>query len=860
MAEKSKPQSVADVTYKSQSKTKLQQQIMSFGFSSEQLRNLQKAAGIMKSASKMTEDDLQKLYNQAVKLEDQLYKKKSLHEKLQYQQQLKAAQEAKLAELKALDEIAAKNNAKLHKEYQEKITAIENEISRRKSLEQDFINYIKKSNNATAADKKAVLILEQSNLKAKTEEKQIELDLLTSGKAAKKEQAERLKVEQSIKKEELDSLETQKKAAKTAEERAKLEDEIKDKKKEIKSISEDIAKSEQESKTAEDKEAESKQKRGQYAALGKQIGREITDYMNQFGDFTTTILTNLQGTNKNLYNILPQIQAAAAISPFTTQMEVLQNLANLTDAGLVYNVEQRAFLEAIASKIATTFDVANGTLLRLIRIQQQDSTKQRMALEASLTEFLNNMFEDSTYMRDNFDTVSSTIIDAVSQLGRDQGFEFEYVVQKWLGALQSIGLSSETIGMIARAINMLGTGDVTGIAGNSGIQTLLAMSTNGNYANILTQGLNSTTANTVISNMVSYLKSVSTNDNQVIRSQYANMFGLSMADMNAIMNLDNDTLAAVSDSLLSFSDATEKFNQLYSTMMARTHVAEIVSNIKDNVMQTASIGLAGNPVMATLWQLLDTADRLIDTDIPAIQAFGSGVNLENSIVGLAKLGMAGIGLFLGGINTVAGALSNGGVGINAFNASDSTRRGSGFTGILGATTDDSAAISYKQSGSTEDFESQTLAEGAKDADRKSGIVNDQIEKEKLVVKENYDFEGLGYLQKLVEGDNLETAPLSVNLIGFAENAQTQLKNKVLSAIKEGAIDDLNRSLATGSGWSVEDEDFTLLDVMVMLYRVLKAGESDTCVRVDQVLKNNGNDIFMNLGRTFDNYTFTEKSI
>ena len=41
--------------------------------------------------------------------------------------------------------------------------------------------------------------------------------------------------------------------------------------------------------------------------------------------------------------------------------------------GIAFNVEQRAFLDTISEKIATTFEATDASLLKLVRIQQADS-------------------------------------------------------------------------------------------------------------------------------------------------------------------------------------------------------------------------------------------------------------------------------------------------------------------------------------------------------------------------------------------------------------------------------------------------------------------------------------------------------
>jgi hypothetical protein len=69
-------------------------------------------------------------------------------------------------------------------------------------------------------------------------------------------------------------------------------------------------------------------------------------------------------------------------------------------------VEQRAFLQTMTDKIATTFNAFDSNLLKIIRIQQEDSTVYRMGAEAQLTKFFNSNFQDSTYMSDVYDTVS----------------------------------------------------------------------------------------------------------------------------------------------------------------------------------------------------------------------------------------------------------------------------------------------------------------------------------------------------------------------------------------------------------------------------------------------------------------------
>ena len=58
------------------------------------------------------------------------------------------------------------------------------------------------------------------------------------------------------------------------------------------------------------------------------------------------------------------------MSPFLKQETAVKNLQTLVGKGIAFNVEQRAFLDTISEKIATTFESTDASLLKLVRIQQ----------------------------------------------------------------------------------------------------------------------------------------------------------------------------------------------------------------------------------------------------------------------------------------------------------------------------------------------------------------------------------------------------------------------------------------------------------------------------------------------------------
>ena len=113
---------------------------------------------------------------------------------------------------------------------------------------------------------------------------------------------------------------------------------------------------------------------------------------------------------------------------------MLESLNELVAQGIAFNLEQRAFLDTLGEKIATTFDVANSSLLRIVKLQQADSTASRLGMEAYLTRYFNEMFQDTQYLSSTFDNVTAALLEATSQMQTKQSVEFEYIVQKMVRA------------------------------------------------------------------------------------------------------------------------------------------------------------------------------------------------------------------------------------------------------------------------------------------------------------------------------------------------------------------------------------------------------------------------------------------
>ena len=118
------------------------------------------------------------------------------------------------------------------------------------------------------------------------------------------------------------------------------------------------------------------------------------------------------------------------VSPFVQQKDVVEKLKSLVGQGISFNVEQRAFLETIKDKIAGTFEAADASLVKLVRIQQADSTAARLGMESALTSFLNNMYETTEYMEQAANSIRANIYEASALMEAEKATEFEYQVQK----------------------------------------------------------------------------------------------------------------------------------------------------------------------------------------------------------------------------------------------------------------------------------------------------------------------------------------------------------------------------------------------------------------------------------------------
>ena len=432
---------------------------------------------------------------------------------------------------------------------------------------------------------------------------------------------------------------------------------------------------------------------GAIADLAKQLDNQIDEIAKYQSKWDTRLL----GSGKRFEGfggISSKITGAAGVSPLVTQAKVMAKVDELVSKGISYNIEQRAFLGTISDKIATTFDAANGTLLQLIRVQQADTTAARLGMENYLNTFLNSMYQTTEYLSDVSSGVKSALYEATSQMSATQGVGFEYQVQKWLGSLYSVGMSSNAIQAIAQGLGYLGSGNVSALNSNQALQNLLVMSASRaglSYADLLTKGLDESNTNKLMQSMVEYLQQIA-NSNKVVQSQYAAVFGMSMSDISAARNLTGD-LSKIYKTNMNYSGAMSNLFSAANSMYSRTSIGEMLSNMWENSKYSMSSGIATNPMMYAIWKaagLLDTAVGGIP--IPMISVMGNTVDLHTTIADLMR-----VGAMAGGILSSIGSMVAGGggglipsltlkqLGINQ-NGVSVLSRGGGISSLQGGST------------------------------------------------------------------------------------------------------------------------------------------------------------------------------
>lgn len=577
--------------------------------------------------------------------------------------------------------------------------------------------------------------------------------------------------------------------------------------------------------------------------------------------YKSHIDARLQGSEKTYDSITHLISSNLALSPFVRTTTVMEKLKEAVDKGIAYNVEERAFLATISDKIANTFDAFDSNLVRLIKLQQADTTAARLGMEASLTRFFNTQFNDTGYLTGIYDQVSAALIDAEASMSRDSSAQFEYVVQKWLGSLSSMGMSENTITNIATSLNYLATGNVSALGSNPSMQTLLAMSASKAglpYAQLLTEGLNAESTNKLLKSMVEYLADIAENsENQVVRSAYGDIFNLSLSDMKALTNLTSNDISAITSSNMTYNNMrSELTRQFIEVGTSRLSLPEAMSNIYNNMIYGVASDIVNNPATYAMSKMLEfmrseTGGAPEGINIPFISAAGFGLDLNTTINNLL-----GLGIMVGQatsfmVNLFKGLGSLGGINLKAWGGKEyNTSRGSGLAFTTGALFGGTSGSSYVGNVSMQEMQSSTLSSATSSAEETSEITNKNVKADYTIENLHEDIigeeakawvvskdsvlqlllnnSGAAYLStqdtrmRISDGSvqiiNPSGVPLSVSLDRIDAKIEIPKQELKISADTELKInqESLVKAVRAALGYNAEEESITLADLIKMI--------------------------------------------
>ena len=474
--------------------------------------------------------------------------------------------------------------------------------------------------------------------------------------------------------------------------------------------------------------------------------KNIDKYLDDiFGD-QAKYLAKLEGSNEKWRKSVDNVSDAIGFSGFVKKTSVIGKMKELVDSGIAYNIELRAFLAETSANIASTFEATNGTLLRMIRIQQQDSTAARLGMEATLTKLFNKFFEDTTYLKDVADNISSSILDASATLGRDMSLEFEYSVQKWLGSLYSIGMSGEGVQKIAQGINYLGTGDVNALNSNAQLQTLLVMGANKaggkSYTDILTGGLTANDTNNLLRGIIEYLKEISSSQtNMVTKSAYANLFGMSVTDLSTFANIKTSEIESLYKESITYDAAIDETEKRLSKISKNMNISEIVQNAIDNATAGVATTIGGSAFTYGTWKALGLLKQYVgEVKVPGIIGFGTGISSGLDLLNLAQTFMVGMGTTGSLLGALGSMLKGGPDNLKAWKFEESTERGKGLTVLKNGVLSDTSysAVLGVGSASGSDMEAVSMESGTEKGLDAAGVTSEELSEGKETPQKIYD--------------------------------------------------------------------------------------------------------------------------
>ena len=547
------------------------------------------------------------------------------------------------------------------------------------------------------------------------------------------------------------------------------------------------------------------------------LAKQLETKIDEIGSHKGLIDTRLQGSSNKKFvgsywdQLTRDMMSVGAVTPYFKQEKFAANIETLVDKGIAFDLKQRAFLMTIQEKIANTFSVADGTLLRLIRIQQEDSTAGRLGMESALNSFLNEMYETSEYLSDVASSVRSSLEEMEALATGKEATEIEFQVQKWMGSLYSVGMSQAAVQSIAQALGQIGAGQIEGIT-NGGTGNLLIMAANEaglSIAELLIDGIDSSDTNKLMKATVEYLAEIakSSENNRVVQQQLADVFGVKASDLRAATNL------VAQDSISSVFGRTDTYDQMLSqlysmagSMVSRTSVAEMMTNLWENGQYTLASSMASNPVSYFIYKMAKVVDDAAGgIDLPFLNVMGFGVDLNTTVSDLMRVAAVGTGI-LGSIGPMISGLASSfsgrsmlqKMGIESGANLTVTPRGSGSVGAAsgGGGSSSTSGSGYIGNSSGSDIKDSTIQESEDSKKQQMIEAKEEAEANQVDVLNETVIKIYELLEDVAHGSGV----LKVKVEGYGLTGTSGRPNGAMAGL-DGIANSTSHSNITGAGGS-----------------------------------------------------------
>lgn len=499
----------------------------------------------------------------------------------------------------------------------------------------------------------------------------------------------------------------------------------------------------------------------------------IDDAMEVYSKYLGSIDARLYGTDLTFTAMQKDIDKVIGNSAYVNQKKMIENLNKLTESGIAFNLEYRTWLETVSDKMVTTFDTLDSTLTRLVRLQQADISDASLGAEALMTRFLNSQFQDTSYLNNLYDTVAGELIDSTSQQSATNSIAYQFAIQKWLGALSSVGLSDSTVQNIAQALNWLGTGNVNQLNSNNSASTLLNLSAQKaglSYADMLLSGTNADNINKLMKAMVIELQDISKNTggNQVVKSAWSDILGISMSDIRAVNNLTNSDISSIYNTTADYSSAISELTNQTSYISKRTSTAELVDNVIQNYLFGIGSGIASSRAKYFTWKgtglLSDFASNFgtIGTIISGISDVVGGVTVLGDVlrktVQFFDNGVKGgtnVGGFSMQLYQSRGQGFTGVSGIDGGSSASSTQTGTSYSGVASTAASVNGTSSVNLATNANNTQSTTVSGVSSSGKTADDIYSMLFEKQTKAIKVNVTALSSSVIEKLAEAMNAD---------------------------------------------------------------------------------------------------------